>query len=160
MSARVGYFLFHSVKTGSGSHPTSYRVGTRGSFPGGKAAGPWIWPLTFIQCQGQEFWRYTSTPPCVLMAWYLIIKYRNNFIFTFYLTYYLHFSCGLFFVSVKFYKPCTTSFVPWHNRHLPFSPPTYFTYSQYPLGFDSQVISDSLNVQWICSEVVRFSQSN
>jgi hypothetical protein len=29
-----------------GVHPTSYPVGTRGSFPGGKAAGVWSWPLT------------------------------------------------------------------------------------------------------------------
>jgi hypothetical protein len=28
-----------SVQTGSGVHPTSYPMGTGGSFPGGKAAG-------------------------------------------------------------------------------------------------------------------------
>jgi len=27
---------------------------TRGSFPGGKAAGAWRWPLTSIYCQGQR----------------------------------------------------------------------------------------------------------
>jgi hypothetical protein len=31
--------LHHRVQTGSGVHPPSYPVGTRGSFPGGKAAG-------------------------------------------------------------------------------------------------------------------------
>jgi hypothetical protein len=32
----------HSVQTGSGAHPaTSYSIGTRGSFPGGEAAGVW-----------------------------------------------------------------------------------------------------------------------
>jgi hypothetical protein len=35
---RVKNFL-HVVQTGSGVHPTSYLVGTGGSFPGGKAAG-------------------------------------------------------------------------------------------------------------------------
>jgi hypothetical protein len=35
-----------SVHTGSGAHPTSYPMGTGGSFPGGKAAGAWSWPLT------------------------------------------------------------------------------------------------------------------
>jgi hypothetical protein len=30
------------------SHPASYPMGTRGSFPGGKAAGAWSWPLTSI----------------------------------------------------------------------------------------------------------------
>jgi hypothetical protein len=34
----VKHFL-HVVHTGSGVHPTSYPMGTRGSFPGGKAAG-------------------------------------------------------------------------------------------------------------------------
>jgi hypothetical protein len=31
--------LHHRVQTGSGAHPASYPMGTRGSFPGGKAAG-------------------------------------------------------------------------------------------------------------------------
>jgi hypothetical protein len=31
--------------------PTSYPMGTGGSFPGDKAAGPWSWPLT---SRGQE----------------------------------------------------------------------------------------------------------
>jgi len=29
----------HHIQTGSGAHPTSYPMGTRGSFPGGKEAG-------------------------------------------------------------------------------------------------------------------------
>jgi hypothetical protein len=36
----------HVVQTGSGVHPTSYPMRTGGSFPGGKAAGVWNWPLT------------------------------------------------------------------------------------------------------------------
>jgi hypothetical protein len=37
---RAGRFsLHHSVKNGSGAHPASYAMGTRGCFPGGKAAG-------------------------------------------------------------------------------------------------------------------------
>jgi hypothetical protein len=42
------FFLHHRVQNGSGAHPTSYPMGTRGSFTGGKAAGAWSWPLTFI----------------------------------------------------------------------------------------------------------------
>jgi hypothetical protein len=39
-SARTGNFsLHHRVQTGSGAHPASYPMGTRGSFLGGKAAG-------------------------------------------------------------------------------------------------------------------------
>jgi len=38
----------------SGAHPASYPVGTKGFLPGGKAAGVWSWPLTSINCRGQE----------------------------------------------------------------------------------------------------------
>jgi hypothetical protein len=33
------FSLLHIVQTGSGAHPTSYLMGTGGSFPGGRAAG-------------------------------------------------------------------------------------------------------------------------
>jgi len=33
------FSLHHSVCTGSGAHPASYPMGTRGSFSGGKVAG-------------------------------------------------------------------------------------------------------------------------
>jgi len=38
-AAAGNYSLHHRVQNGSGAHPTSYPVGTRGSFPGGYAAG-------------------------------------------------------------------------------------------------------------------------
>jgi hypothetical protein len=39
--AGAGNFsLHHRVQNGSGAHPPSSLMGTRGSFPGGKAAGP------------------------------------------------------------------------------------------------------------------------
>jgi hypothetical protein len=37
------------VQTDSGVHPTSYPVGTGGSFPGGKAVGARSWPTTHLQ---------------------------------------------------------------------------------------------------------------
>jgi hypothetical protein len=38
--AGAGNFsLHHLLQNGSGAHPASYPMGTRGSFPGGKAAG-------------------------------------------------------------------------------------------------------------------------
>jgi hypothetical protein len=40
--------IHHRVQNGSGAHPASYPVGTRGSFSAGKAAGAWSWPLTSI----------------------------------------------------------------------------------------------------------------
>jgi hypothetical protein len=47
---RVKNFRF---QTSSRFHPTSYPVGTGGSFPGGIAAWTWSWPLTSSECQGQ-----------------------------------------------------------------------------------------------------------
>jgi hypothetical protein len=37
------FSLHRRVQNGSGAHPTTYPMGTRGSFPGGKAAGEWSW---------------------------------------------------------------------------------------------------------------------
>jgi hypothetical protein len=42
------FHLHHRVQKGSGFHPASYPMGSRGSFPDGKAAGAWNWPLTSI----------------------------------------------------------------------------------------------------------------
>jgi hypothetical protein len=42
----VEFSLLQIAQTGSEVHPTSYRMGTGGSFPGGKAAGALSWPLT------------------------------------------------------------------------------------------------------------------
>jgi hypothetical protein len=47
--AGAGNFsLHHRVQNGSGAHPASYPMCTRGSFLGSKAAGAWSWPLTSI----------------------------------------------------------------------------------------------------------------
>jgi hypothetical protein len=62
------FSLLHRVQTSSGVHPASYPMGTGSSFPGGKAARTWGWPLISIQCWGQEWWSYTSTPPYVFTA--------------------------------------------------------------------------------------------
>jgi hypothetical protein len=40
--------LHHRVQNGSGAHPASYSMGTRGCSPGGKAALAWSWPLTSV----------------------------------------------------------------------------------------------------------------
>jgi hypothetical protein len=45
-------------------HPASYPMGTRGSFPAGKAAGEWSWPLNSIYCRCVELYLHShSTPP-------------------------------------------------------------------------------------------------
>jgi hypothetical protein len=40
--------LHHGVQNSSGAHPASYSMGTRGSFPRGKAAGAWSLSPTSI----------------------------------------------------------------------------------------------------------------
>jgi hypothetical protein len=53
--AGAGNFsLHHRVQTGSGAHPASYPMDTRGCFSGGNVAGAWSWPLTSIYCRVQE----------------------------------------------------------------------------------------------------------
>jgi hypothetical protein len=42
------FSLHHCLQNGSGTHPDSYPMSTRGSFPGVRAAGTWCWPLTSI----------------------------------------------------------------------------------------------------------------
>jgi hypothetical protein len=58
-------------------------MGTRCSFPGSKAGGKWSWPFTFIECRSQRMsGAIHSLPQYVFMAWCLV-KYRDNFTFTF-----------------------------------------------------------------------------
>jgi hypothetical protein len=41
MTLESNFIILKSVQNGSGAHPASYPMGTRDSFPGGKAAGAW-----------------------------------------------------------------------------------------------------------------------
>jgi hypothetical protein len=67
---RVGNFsLHHRVQNDSGAHPTSYPMGTRVSFPGGKAVGAWSWTRLHLVPRSKNAWSYTSTPQYVSLAW-------------------------------------------------------------------------------------------
>jgi hypothetical protein len=46
--------LLHCVQIGSGAHSASYPTGTRGSFPGGKAAGAYHSATLGAKVKGQE----------------------------------------------------------------------------------------------------------
>jgi hypothetical protein len=70
----AGNFSLHRVQNGSGAHPASYPMGTRGSFPGGKAAGAWSLPLTSIWCRGEECVELYLTPPIRLHGMVLSAK--------------------------------------------------------------------------------------
>jgi hypothetical protein len=82
--AGAGNFsLHHHVQNGSGGYQASYPMGTRGSFPGVKAAWEWSWPLAFIYCRGQKMCgTVLPLPQYAFMAWCLV-KHRDNFTFTF-----------------------------------------------------------------------------
>jgi hypothetical protein len=72
----VGNFsLHHHVHTGSWAHPVSYPMGTRGSFPGGKATGAWSWSLTSTWCRGQRMsGAIHPLPQYAFMAWCSVKK--------------------------------------------------------------------------------------
>jgi hypothetical protein len=60
------------VQSGSEVHPTSYPMGTGGSFPGGEAAGAWSWLLSSSWCRGQENVDLYINSPYTFIAWCLI----------------------------------------------------------------------------------------
>jgi hypothetical protein len=62
------FSLLHIVQTGSGVHPTSYPMGTRGSFTGDKAAGREADHSPPTSAEVKKMWIYTSTPLYVFMA--------------------------------------------------------------------------------------------
>jgi hypothetical protein len=84
--AGAGNFsLHHRVRNGSGARPASYPMGTRGSFPGGKAAGgvKLTTHLHLVPSSKNE-WRYTYTPPIRLHGVVLSQKkHRDKFTFAF-----------------------------------------------------------------------------
>jgi hypothetical protein len=55
----LGNFFHHHVQNGSGAHPASYPMGTKGSFPVGVGE-----PMTHLhpEPRSKNEWSYTSTP--------------------------------------------------------------------------------------------------
>jgi hypothetical protein len=65
--AEAGNFsLHHRVQNDSGAHPASHPLGTRGSFPGGKAGGREADHSPPSNADVKNEWSYTSTPPISL----------------------------------------------------------------------------------------------
>jgi hypothetical protein len=60
---RTGNFYLHyHVQNCSGPGPTSYPVGSRGSFPGGKVAGAWSWSSAELKECVKLYLHSSSTP--------------------------------------------------------------------------------------------------
>jgi hypothetical protein len=55
------FSLPHIVQTGSGVHPTSYKMGTAGSFPGVKRRGRETDHSPPTSAEVKKMWIYTST---------------------------------------------------------------------------------------------------
>jgi hypothetical protein len=81
----VGNFsLHHRVENGSRTHPASYSMGTRGSFPGGKAAGVWNWPPPSNAEVKRMSGAIPPLPRPAFMVWRSVKKMlKDNFTFTF-----------------------------------------------------------------------------
>jgi hypothetical protein len=62
------FYLLQIVQTGSEVHPTSYTMGTGGSFPGGKRLGREVDHSTPTIAEVKKMWIYTSTPSYAFMA--------------------------------------------------------------------------------------------
>jgi hypothetical protein len=65
----------HRVQDSSGAQPASYPMGTRGSFPWGKASrGVKLTRNLHLVPRYKNAWNYTSTPQYAFMAWCSVIK--------------------------------------------------------------------------------------
>jgi hypothetical protein len=62
------FSLLHIIQTGSGVHPTSYKMGAGGSFSGVKRQGREADHSPPTITEVKKMWIYTSTPPYVFMA--------------------------------------------------------------------------------------------
>jgi hypothetical protein len=62
------FLLLHIVQIGSGVHPTSYKMGTGGYFPGVKRQGSEADHSPPTSAEVKKMWIYTSIPPYVFIA--------------------------------------------------------------------------------------------
>jgi hypothetical protein len=88
----------HIVQSCSGAHPASYPMSTVSISP--SAWGVKL-TLTFIQCQGQEWWSYTSGLPYVFVT---VINYLST-VTALPLSFYHHRAHHAFFAVRMFTKP-------------------------------------------------------
>jgi len=73
--------LFSTVlHTVSGAHPASYTMGTCGTFPGVNRPGRNADNSPLSSAGAKNACSYTSIPPYVFTAWYLV-KYRDFYLY-------------------------------------------------------------------------------
>jgi hypothetical protein len=69
------FMLCHCIQTSSGSHPSSYPVGTRGSFLGIRQLGHEADHSPLSIAKVKNAWSYTSAPPYAFLM--CLVKYRG-----------------------------------------------------------------------------------
>ena len=82
--AGAGVTFLQNVHSGSGANPASYSVCCVVVFPSSKVAGVWNWPLTSIQCQGEEWVELYHLPCHAFMAWTGTMFNLKQWFLTFY----------------------------------------------------------------------------
>jgi hypothetical protein len=81
--AGAGNFsLHHHVQAGSGFHPASYPMGTRGSFLGVKRPEHEVETTLPSNADVKNVWSYTSTPPIHLHLMMLTMRLYTNYLYT------------------------------------------------------------------------------
>jgi hypothetical protein len=73
--------FLHSVQTGSGVHPLSYPMDTRGSFSGDKGQEGEADHVSSSSNKVKNVWSYTSIPHVFTVR--CLIKHMDNFPFVF-----------------------------------------------------------------------------
>jgi hypothetical protein len=110
------FSLHHRVQNGSGSHPTSYPMGTRGSFPGLKRPRREADHSPPYSAEVKNEWSYTSTPQYAFMAW-CSVKAQGQL----YLYLCLHFT-SIFTESIwnnsQFFHCTPKTFIRFHSPEI------------------------------------------
>jgi hypothetical protein len=75
------FSLLHSVQTGSGAHPASYRINSGALSLTVKRPGLESESSPLLSVEVKNMWRYTFTPAYALIAWCLI-NHREKITFT------------------------------------------------------------------------------
>jgi hypothetical protein len=68
------FSLRYRARIGDETHPAPYSIGSGGSFPGGKAAGAWSWPLNTTSTEMRMRGAIPPLPQQVFIAWWLITE--------------------------------------------------------------------------------------
>jgi hypothetical protein len=82
------FSLHHRVQNGSGAHPASYPMGTRGSFPGVKRPGREA-DHSPPSAEVKNAWSYTATPPVGLHGVVLSYTQGQLYLYPFFLNWLL-----------------------------------------------------------------------